>query len=152
MRANRSSPAVAFWDQMQRGDWSADPYFTQPPDGDQIHNFAKLLAKIEYMGEYGVPASNTDINSLREGIWEFKHHHHRLAYFDTPGNGTFEPKGKIRDRANVDPDNQDDYWWYPRLDSVLRLTNAWSKQGQLAPPEEIDKALTIREEDVQHDR
>lgn len=137
---------------MQKGEWVADPYFSSPPDEDQIHNFAMFLAKISYVGENGVPETRTDVNNLVDGVWEFKHHHHRLAYFDTPGDGTYTPKERVRDRREVDPDNQDDYWWYPHMDSVLRLTNAWSKQDQLAPPEEIDKALSIREEDVQHDK
>lgn len=152
IRTDKSSPAVAFWDRLSRGDWADDPYFTRPPDDDQIHNAAKIFAKIEYVGQHGIPLNRSDINSLRDGIWEFRHHHHRLAYFDTPGDGTFAAKRRIRDRQTVDPEGADDFWWYPHMDAVLRLTNGWAKEDQLAPPEEIETALRIREEDVQHDK
>lgn len=152
VRADRSSPGAAFWDRLSRGDWADDPYFAKPPDGDQIHNAAKILAKIEYVGKHGVPENKSDINSLREGIWEFRHHHHRLAYFDTPGDGTFTPKRRVRERSTVDPNCSDEFWWYPHMDEVLRLTNGWAKEGQMAPPEAIELAIDIREEDVQHDR
>ncbi|MFI1097543.1 hypothetical protein [Streptomyces sp. NPDC020917] len=113
---------------------------------------AQLLAKIEYIGLNGEPPNRSAINDLCEGVWEFKHGWHRVAYFDTPGDGTYEPKPRIGDRRETDPDCQDDYWWYPHMDSILRLTNAWSKTGQKAPPEDIQLSLTIREEDVEHDK
>lgn len=43
-------------------------------------------------------------------------------------------------------------WRYPNLDAVLRLGCAWNKDGQYAPPEMIEEALAMREEDTEHDR
>ncbi|MFW3473508.1 hypothetical protein ACN24M_19780 [Streptomyces microflavus] len=136
---------------MSAGEWEADPYFQGAPDDEQIHDVAQIFAKIEYVGVHGEPSNRTAVNNLDKGVWEFKHGWHRLAYFDTPGDGSFEPKERVDDRRVCDPDCEDDYWWYPIMDSVLRLTNGWSKEGQMAPPEAVDVALAIREEDVKHD-
>lgn len=152
MRGDGSSPAATFWVELKVGDWSSDPYFQNPPDEDQIHNFAKLLAHLRHIGEKGYPPYQKAINFLEDGVWEVKHGHHRVAYFDTFGDGEYDPKNKIDDRRITDPELKDDFWWYPELDSILRLTNGWSKEGEKAPPEAIELALLVREEDVDRDK
>lgn len=152
LRDDRSSPAAVFWAELRAGNWSNDPYFQSPPDENQIHNAAKLLAHLRYIGENGCPPYRRCVNFLKDGIWEVKHGHHRIAYFDTAGKGSYEPKGRVEYRMAVDPEMDDDSWWYPEMDTILRLTNGWAKDGQKAPPEKIDLALRVREEDVDHDK
>lgn len=152
MRADLSSPAREFVEQMQRGEWANDPYFTSPPDEDQIHDVAKLLAELQTIVEYGHPSRMSAVNHLRDGVWEIKYGRRRFVYFDTPGDGTYEPKPPIEDGHSLPIDRQDEFWEYPLMDEVLRFTNGFSKMGQKAPPEQIDLAISIRDEDVQHDR
>ncbi|MEU1594533.1 hypothetical protein ABZ468_17095 [Streptomyces sp. NPDC005708] len=152
MRKDGSSPAETFWADLEAGDWSSDPYFQKPPDEDQIHNCAKLLARLKHIGEKGYPPYQRAINFLEDGVWEVKYDHHRVAYFDTFGEGEYDPKNRVDDRRRVDPDMKDEFWWYPELDSILRLTNGWAKEGPKAPPEAIELALLVREEDVDRDK
>jgi hypothetical protein len=107
---------------------------------------------MEWIGERGLPLTREAVKHLADGIWEFRHGHHRIAYFDTGGEGAYDPKSRYDDRRLVDPRNEQSYWWYPDMDPILRLTNAWSKQSQKTPPHEIELARTIRGEDVEHDR
>ena len=93
------------------------------------------------------------MNYLESGIWEFKHHTRRLAYWDTPGDGTWQPKPRhrdVRERATEPPPGG--YWWYPDLDPILRLGCAWPKDAEHAPPAKIAEAERLREEDCAHDR
>ncbi|MGW0833997.1 hypothetical protein [Streptomyces prunicolor] len=151
-REDGSSPAASFWADLKVGDWSADPYFQSPPDENQLHNAAKLFVHLRHIGEKGYPPYQRAVNFLEDGIWEVKHDHHRIAYFDTYGDGGYEPKDKVDDRRIADPESNDDFWWYPELDPILRLTNGWAKEGPKAPPEAIELALLVREEDVEHDK
>ncbi len=76
-----------------------------------------------------------------------------LAYWDTPGDGTWQPKpphDDVRERTGAPPPGG--YWWYPELDAILRLGCAWPKEAQLAPPQKITEAERLREEDCAHDR
>ncbi|MCU1616977.1 MAG: hypothetical protein JWO98_4517 [Frankiales bacterium] len=152
MRADLSSPARDLVEEMQRGDWADDPYFKSPPDEDQIHDVAKLLAELQTMVDYGRPSRPSAVRHLRDGVWELKYSVRRFVYFDTPGDGTYEPKVPVQDGHNLPIGQQDEFWQYPLMDEVLRLTNGFSKTGQKAPPEQIDLAIVIRDEDVQHDR
>jgi hypothetical protein len=151
VRADLSSPAREFVEAMGQGDWADDPYFTSPPDGDQLHDMAKFLAEVEHIVKWGVPSRMSAINHLQHGVWEIKCGRHRLAYFDTPGDGTYLPKPPVEDGHRLPKHLQTEFWRYPSMDEVLRVTNGFSKTQQKAPPEQVALAVTIRDEDVQHD-
>lgn len=137
---------------LSRGYWRADPEHSPPRDRDQIDDYVQLMAKIEHLGEEGCPLNGTAVNDLEDGIWEFKHGRRRLTYWDTPGDGTFAPKGKVDNIKSRTGPPTCDYWWYPRMDPILRLGCAWPKTQQRAPTEGIATAMSIREEDCAHDR
>jgi hypothetical protein len=149
--ADGSSPALEFITLLSRGNWREHPEHHPPRDPDQINDWAMMFAKIEHVGREGCPDTGTSVNDLEEGIWEFKHGRCRLTYWDTPGDGTFDPKLRIDDRRTIAGPEHCDYWWYPRMDPYLRLGCAWPKIGQFAPPEGIEKSKTIREEDCTYD-
>jgi hypothetical protein len=152
VRADGTSPASDFLDELLAGAWVDDPDHVPPADDEQIHDYAKLFAKIEYVGRHGQPDTATSVNHLQEGIWEFKHNTRRLSYWDTDGNGNFTPKpryGSANERP--DPIPAGGYWWYPEMDTVLRLGCPWPKTGTYAPPQKIAEALDIRTEDCSHD-
>jgi hypothetical protein len=152
-RSDRSSPGAAFCRSIAIGEWRTDPNFARSPDPDQIQDWAKLLAKIEYVGKNGMPAKAGDVNFLKSGVWEFKHADRRLTYWDTDGEGHYAPKNKYQDideRESAVPGGG--YWWYPDMDAVLRLGCAWPKTEQKAPQHLVEEALDIREEDCTHDR
>ncbi len=111
-----------------------------------------FLAKIEHLARTGTPSRQSDIGYLVDGIWELRHHHHRFAFYDTPGDGTWEPKPPNDDWNDLDPEQQaDPFWRFPHMDGVLRITNAWPKTEQRAPQAALDLAGQIREEDAHHD-
>jgi hypothetical protein len=152
VRSDGSSPAGQWLAEMKAGVRRGDPRHLPPEDREQIHDYWKILAKVEYVGTYGRPERRSDVNDLEAGTWEFRHGVRRLSYWDTPGDGTFQPKLRVKDVRTIPEDERDDFWWYPRMDVVLRLGCAWDKDGPLAPPAKIVEACLIREEDVAHDR
>jgi hypothetical protein len=152
VRTDGTAPAEEFLTTLAAGEWSADPHHRPPGDAEQIHDYARLLAKMEHVGRHGMPDTSTSVEYLHSGVWEFKHGARRLTYWDTPGDGSFSPKPKLEaadQRTSVCPD--DGYWWYPDMDTCLRLGPAWPKTGQKAPPEGIEEATMTREEDCAHD-
>lgn len=152
VRADGSSPAQDYLRAMQAGARTEDPNYRPPADPEQIHDYHKLKAKIEHLGYYGDPGAASEVNHLEDGIWELKHGVRRLTYWDTPGDGTFTPKPRIDDATTLPPDQQGrSWWWYPRMDAVLRLGCAWDKSGRTAPQEQIAEALEMRREDANHD-
>lgn len=151
VRTDCTSPAGAFVEGMMDGSYEDDPYFREPPDEDQIHDLAKMVDEFAHIGEYGYPSRMSAVNHLEDGVWEVKVGRHRLAYFDTPGDGTYEPKLMVDDYA-LSGGHDDDCWRYPAMDGVLLLTNGFAKTAQSAPQDQVQLALVIREEDVQHDR
>jgi len=151
VRADGSSPAVEFWVTLQHGNWREDPRHKPPRDPDQIYDWEQLWAKIAYVGREGCPPTGESVNHLDDGIWEFKHADRRLSFWDTPGDGTYVAKEKVDRRVSEGPENCP-FLWYPKMDRVLRLGCAWPKEGRLAPPERIEEAKAIREEDCAHDR
>lgn len=152
VRADRSSPAVVFLQGLRGGVRREDPEHRPPRDMEQIHDFHALIAKIEHVGFHGQPESRDDVNDLEGGVWEFRHGTRRLSYWDTPGNGTYDPKFRVDDIRTVSGAQPEDPWWYPDMDPYLRLGGGWDKDAQMAPPERIQEALDIREEDTAHDR
>lgn len=152
VRGDGTSPAREWLDEMRAGTRTDDPRYQPPEDPEQIYDYHRMVAKIEHVGMYGCPHVRADVGHLREGIWEFRHGTRRLSYWDTPGDGTYTPKGEIADRRSLPEARQEsDTWWYPDMDAVLRLGCAWDKTGQLAPPEKITEACDIRMEDLRHD-
>ena len=147
-----SSPATEFLVSLSRGYWREDPEHKPPRDPDQINDFVRLMGTIEHIGKEGCPETGGSVNHLEDGIWEFKRGKLRLTYWDTPGDGTYSPKAKIDDKRTIVGPDPCDFWWYPRMDPILRLGCAWPKEGQFAPSEGIENAKSIREEDCAHDR
>ena len=150
-----TSPAAAFLDHLAEGVWAEDPDFQgRPdqgvPDDAQIGDFDKLLAWCQLLADDGVPAYRGAVNSLNDGMWEFKVGAKRLSFFDTPGDGSYEPKPRITDRDEADrPDEE--YWWFPDFDEYIRLGYAFSKNSQRTDPRDIRETLQVREEDLSHD-
>lgn len=151
IRADLASPAADFVNQMKGGEWVEDPYFTAPPDENQVHDIGKIVAELEHIADWGYPSRMSAVNNLDDGIWEIKIGLHRLAYFDTPGDGTYTPKPRVDDSNDLPASLQNEFWQYPFMDPVLRLTNGFSKEHQKAPPGQVALALDIRDEDVAHD-
>ncbi|WP_432978620.1 hypothetical protein [Dactylosporangium sp. CA-233914] len=150
VREDGSSPAAWFLEQLRQGSWEEDPDTTGLPDDAQIGDYYKLMTWFEMLANDGLPAYQRAVNYLEEGIWEFKLGAKRLTFFDTPGDGTFTPKPKILDRDLAV--NDDDFWWFPEFDPVIRLGHFWPKMGKWAESEDIDEAVAVREEDIQHDK
>lgn len=152
VRQDLSSPAREFVDQMGSGTWKDDPHFAGAPDEGQIYDMAKFVSEAEYIAHNGFPSRMSAVNHLRDGIWELKFGKHRLAYFDTPGDGTFTPKPPPSDSAEVPLEHQNEFWQYPHMDQVLRLSNGFGKTDQKTEPQHIESARQIRDEDVAHDK
>ena len=133
--ADDSSPALEFVTLLKHGNWREHPEHNPPRDPEQIKDWVMMLAKIEYVGQEGYPDTRTtSVNDLEDGIWEFKHGRCRLTYWDTPGDGTYVPKLRIEDRRTlVGPEKDHDFWWYPRMDAILRLGCAWPKIRAIRP-------------------
>lgn len=151
VRAGGSEPAKKFLDLLKEGMWEDDPDSESIPDDEQIKDWAKLLDKIRYFASHGEPERKDDVNSLQDGLWEFKVARKRLVFFDTPGDGTYDAKGKVRNRVDsAHPESP--MWWVPEFDEYLRLANYWPKTDQTADPLDIEEGRKIREEDLDHDR
>jgi hypothetical protein len=150
--ADGTSPASEFLTALRAGTWEEDPRFAPPSDPEQIHDLFKLLSKIKWVARYGEPEEQSAVKDLEEGVWEFRHGTRRLSYWDTPGDGSYTPKHRVSSVAEWNGEGYGTFYWYPRMDPILRLGNGWVKTGQYAPPEEIDRSLRVREEDVSHDQ
>lgn len=152
VRADGSRPAKTFMDLLKEGMWRDDPHQDDFPSDEQISDWASLLNHMKYFASHGECQRPKQMNALEEGLWEFKAATQRLTFFDTPGDGTYEAKFKITDRAeSPDPDSEN-YWWVPEFDDYLRLANFWPKVGDMADPLDIAEGLKIREEDIEYDR
>lgn len=150
IRRDGTSPAREFLTELKQGAWDADPELEEVPFDEQIDDYDALLNKMQYVARNGEPERSGDVNYLHSGIWEFKAGNKRLAFFDTDGQGNWERKAKVQDKADsVDPNSP--CWWFPEMDEYLRLLNPWPKTGQKAPQDAIDLAITIACEDVNHD-
>ncbi|WP_413656280.1 hypothetical protein [Nocardioides sp. Bht2] len=63
-----------------------------------------------------------------------------------------EERGKVLVRVDSAAPHSP-MWWFPAFDGqVLRLANAWPKVGQKVERRDVDYAVLIRREDLDHDR
>jgi hypothetical protein len=145
-----SSPAKDFLDTLEDGMWIKDPNEDDFPSDEQIYDYPKLMYIFEHFAKHGEPPHANCINFLEKGVWEFKFSDKRVSYFDTPGNGTFTPKNKVRTRADSEYASHD-FWWLPDFDPYVRLGHSFGKTGEKTDPRDIDRALATREEDLAHD-
>lgn len=154
LRDGVTSPASDLLDDLKAGERrddldhiDGDPW----PDEAQPSDFHKIMAMVKKLADDGEPIHGHAINSLHDGIWEFKRGKKRVSFFDTDGEGNINPKLRIRDRsACEDPDYV--YWWFPEFDQQIRLGHVFMKDSQLAASEDIAETLRVREEDLAHDK
>lgn len=147
LREDQTSPAEDFLRLLGKGMWKPDPDATRLPDRDQVHDYIKLLTWCQLLAEEGVPPYRHAVNSLGEGIWEFKLGAKRLTFFDTPGDGTYRPKRRRTERWRVD----DQFWWFPEFDEFVRLGHAFAKHSQSTSLVDLREAAEVRKEDLAHD-
>lgn len=146
------SPSETAWSQMEAGEWTEDPNVDSIPDDAQISQTQKMRTGIEWFAEHGYPSNSfCTINDLRSGIWEFRLGRIRISFFDTDGAGGFDPKYRVRDRADS-PYPEHDFWWLPEFDEDLRLGHCFGKTTEKTEEDDISETLRVREEDLEHDR
>ena len=150
LRADGSSPAFDFWNELQKGVFQdGRAAFIDPESEDQISDFIVLARVLRGLIETGYPIYGRAINDLRRGIWEIKGGEARMPFFDVEReSGMHTPKSRVAVRWEVDPNMQVDYWWFPHMDQTLRMTHGFIKDGDLTPEEEMSKAESIRQEDL----
>ena len=150
VRADLSVPARDFLDDLGSGLWAADPEAETWPDDAQISHRDTLLVWFADMAEEGLPPYQRAVNDLDDGMWEFKIGAKRLSYYDADGEGRYTPKHRIHDVADSSyPDEE--FWWYPDMDELLRLGFAFPKVGQVALPTDVLECEAVRREDLHHD-
>lgn len=147
--ADGSEPARDFLSALKQGALPYDPLTNEIPDEEQITDYHRLIDLIRTVARDGEPARRAALNYLEDGIWEFKHGNKRIAFFDTDETNVLRPQGKCSRAASPNPDSPD-YWWFPELGPILRLTNGWIKTDELANPSDIALAKRIRKEDLNH--
>lgn len=151
-----TSPAETALQLMLTGMWPEDPEAIAEglPSDTQIDRRAKLVAGMKYFARNGVPAWNQcRLNSLQDGVWEFKEGEKRISFFDTDGLGGYTPKKKFKVRDEADYPDDDD-WEIPAFNEDLRLGHCFGKPwGQrLTEQSDIDETIRVRKEDLHHDR
>lgn len=134
--------------ELRSGFWN-DPRSTVRPDRRQISDYHKLRALLEELASTGYIENEGSYNSLHDGMWELKLNNIRLTFYDTSGDGYYEPKlGETRwdwsqKRRQHLPED---------FDEQIRVGHGFAKTGQKAPEAEVKRAKALREEDVNHDR
>lgn len=142
-------PASEFLDALAGGVWEPDPDGGEErPDDEQIRDHAVLLHMVQVLADEGIPVHQRAVNDLDDGIWEFKRGAKRLTFFDTPGDGSFDPKLRVETNTAED----DEFWWFPYFDRYIRLGHAFPKTGQKAELHDLASSQRVREEDLAHDQ
>lgn len=149
--ADGTSPALAFLTALGDGMWEPDPETTGLPDDAQIGDHAFILQVCKKMADDGLPLRGSAVNALNDGIWEIRRSTKRLTFYDTDGSGSYTPKPKIRYRADSPDPEDEEFWWFPDFDDYIRLGHAFGKTSQKTLPKDLDRAETVRREDLQHD-
>lgn len=151
--ADGSSPAADVFQQMGSGTWSEDPDVRGLPDDAQIQDYDLFLESLQYFADNGVPHSpSVGMNSLDDGIWEFKIRRKRFSFFDTDGVGTkFTPK-KFKDRDKSDYPDDVHFWHVPCFEDILRIGHCFPKLHARTTDQQIRRTLQVRWEDLEHDR
>lgn len=153
VRTDRTKPAEEMLRQLATGEWRDDTDHAPAapwPDEHQASDRHLLLQMIRNFADEGKPRTRTSVNTLGSGVWEFKRGVKRITFYDTDGSGTKHIKAFCMDFATAD--RQDDMWKYPNFDKHLRLGHGFAKDGQTTKQDDIDEALAVREEDLEHDR
>lgn len=149
IRRDGTVPAGEFLDALGAGTWEQDPDADELPSDEQLGDRHWLLNAIVYWAKYGEPQYQGAVNSLDDGIWEFRRGAKRLSFFDTDGRGGFEPKLRIRDSIDAECDGE--YWWIPYFDPDIRLGHAFPKVTQMTTGFDLASCSAVREEDLEHD-
>lgn len=149
VRTDQSCPAGAFLDALGEGTWELDPDAKTFPSDEQIGDRDWFLTAILHWVNTGEPLYKHAVESLDDGIWEFKRGRKRLSFYDTDGDGGFEPKFKILDSKVGVPNS--DYWYIPFFDEDIRLGHAFPKVSQKTPIYDLDECAEVRREDLRHD-
>jgi len=151
---DESSPAWEFLEALRIGMWEPDPDATSLPSDEQIEDRASFFAMAKRLAQ-GLPTGGSNgnqTNDLDDGIWEFKVGAKRLSWYDTDGVGGYRPKLRIRTRAESEYPEDDDAWWFPQIDEIIRLGYAFPKTDEQAGEFNIEETKRVRTEDLNHDR
>lgn len=151
--ADGTSPAAEVLQIMRCGEWSEDPDAEKLPDDAQIEDYDLFLESLQYFADNGVPHSPAvGMNSLDDGIWEFKIRRKRFSFFDTDGTGQkFNPE-KFRNREEADYPDDEDFWHVPCFEELIRLGHCFPKLSARTKLQQIRRTLQVRWEDLEHDR
>lgn len=150
--ADSTCPAMSFLHDLARGRWANDPDAPDLPSDAQLSDHDKFLAMCKHLATDGLPLYSRAVNDLESGIWEFKHGAKRMTFYDTDGEGGFVPKLRPQYRATSDYPDDEDFWWFPAFDEVIRLGHCFPKCGARTARQDVDSSVRIREEDVAHDQ
>lgn len=149
--ADGTEPANEYIKKLRSGAWPNGYAEKVDPDSRPAHVIYLMMATLQAIAETGVPNNQTAIKALRDGLWEVRGDTSRMAFFDVDGDGVHTSKGRVEDRRDVDPRNEDDFWWFPILDETLRLTHGFAKTGDKTEETDIELAKQIRREDLEND-
>lgn len=143
MRADGSEPAKKFLDLLDVG--MVEIREITNPDEKQPGYKETLLGVIFDFadGEYVPPRF---YNFLNDGIWEFKSGDVRISFYDTDGEGGYEPKNWRRDSPFANAELPDDF------DDFVRLGHCFAKPDRQTPKADLGLCANVREEDVTRDR
>ena len=117
------------------------------PDLDQIELVDEILAICEEFAEHGLPQATRDLNQLEYGVWEFRAGWLRTAFYDTDGEGGYQPK-RTRYNAKSNPDWDE----IPYFDPHIRLASCWGKVTKNTKGPDLKFTRQLRQEDLDHDK
>lgn len=115
------------------------------PDEKQPSYKAKLLGAIFDFAE-GEDVPRHVYNFLTDGIWEFKAGDVRVSFYDTDGQGGFEPKNWKKDSPFAQAELPEDF------DEYVRLGHCFAKPERNPTASDLAECATVRMEDLNYDR
>lgn len=143
-------PAKEVLDYLEEGKWPEGETIKMQVD-EQVDTYARFLQTMQHFADHGEGDRYESMNGLDYGIFEFKAGRARIAFYDTPGDGTFVSKWKYTERERSDhPESPT--WHIPDLDEHIRLCCGWPKKDRLAKESDIGFARKVRGEDNCHDK